>query len=317
MSGYPDRTTPKWVAADSAGRSATRCIPLDGCVEELRSSQDEVMMGIDEAGRGPTLGPMVYGSAYCRVADLDKLKAMGFADSKTLTEAKREALWADLRASGFLGWRIRVLHAQEIAAGMLRRPSPYNLNAMSHDAAIGLVREVIELGVNLRHLYVDTVGDPEHYQRKLEGIFPSLSITVAKKADSIYPVVSAASICAKVPRDAILAGWRFEHPSLGDDYSWGCGYPGDKETVRWMKANLHPLFGWPSVCRFSWGPALEVLEKNPAAHGAVPVAWPDDEAADQAAQRSAMELFLGKRKRAPARRHKLYHDAGLEPVAAW
>jgi len=187
MSGYPDRTTPKWVAADSAGRSATRCIPLDGCVEELRSSQvrrpphpapasvpriharspapqDEVMMGIDEAGRGPTLGPMVYGSAYCRVADLDKLKAMGFADSKTLTEAKREALWADLRASGFLGWRIRVLHAQEIAAGMLRRPSPYNLNAMSHDAAIGLVREVIELGVNLRHLYVDTVGDPEHYQ---------------------------------------------------------------------------------------------------------------------------------------------------------
>ncbi|EOD38020.1 hypothetical protein EMIHUDRAFT_462234 [Emiliania huxleyi CCMP1516] len=264
MSGYPDRTTPKWVAADSAGRSATRCIPLDGCVEELRSSQDEVMMGIDEAGRGPTLGPMVYGSAYCRVADLDKLKAMGFADSKTLTEAKREALWADLRASGFLGWRIRVLHAQEIAAGMLRRPSPYNLNAMSHDAAIGLVREVIELGVNLRHLYVDT--------RKLEGIFPSLSITVAKKADSIFPV----------PRDAILAGWRFEHPSLGDghegrrrrrrqgsghvqdvplgdDYSWGCGYPGDKET----------------------------------------------------------ELFLGKRKRAPARRHKLYHDAGLEPVAAW
>ena len=33
--------------------------------------------------------------------------------------------------------------------------------------------------------------------------------------------------------------------SLGDDYSWGCGYPGDKETVRWMKANLPPLFGEP------------------------------------------------------------------------
>ena len=72
----------------------------------------------------------------------------------------------------------------------------------------------------------------------------------------------------QVPRDAILAGWRFEHPSLGDghagrrrrrrqgsghvqdvplgdDYSWGCGYPGDKETVRWMRANLHPLFGEP------------------------------------------------------------------------
>lgn len=148
------------------------------------------MMGIDEAGRGPTLGPMVYGSAFCRVQDEARLKAMGFADSKTLTEAKRESLWSELRSVGFIGWRIRVLHAQEISSGMLRRFKPYNLNAMSHDAAIGLVRQVLELGVNLRYLYVDTVGDPDMYRMKLEAIFPSLQITVAKKADSIYPIVS-------------------------------------------------------------------------------------------------------------------------------
>ena len=33
---------------------------------------------------------------------------------------------------------------------------------------------------------------------------------------------------AQVPRDKILAAWRFDHPKLGDDYDWGCGYPGDK-----------------------------------------------------------------------------------------
>jgi ribonuclease H len=148
------------------------------------------MMGIDEAGRGPTLGPMVYGSAFCRVEDEARLKAMGFADSKTLTEAKRESLWAELQSVGFIGWRIRVLHAQEISSAMLRRFKPYNLNAMSHDAAIGLVRQVLELGVNLRYLYVDTVGDPDVYRMKLESIFPNLQITVAKKADSIYPIVS-------------------------------------------------------------------------------------------------------------------------------
>ena len=81
---------------------------------------------------------------------------------------------------------------------------------MSHDAAIGLVRAVLATGVNLRYLYVDTVGDQDRYQAKLADLFPSLKVVVEKKADSTYPIVSAASICAKVPRDAILQNWKFE-----------------------------------------------------------------------------------------------------------
>lgn len=47
-------------------------------------------------------------------------------------------------------------------------------------------------------VYVDTVGDPEKYRIKLTERFPSIQFVVAKKADSVYPVVSGASIVAKV-----------------------------------------------------------------------------------------------------------------------
>lgn len=58
------------------------------------------------------------------------------------------------------------------------------------------------------------------------SIFPQLKITVSKKADSLFPIVSAASICAKVTRDAALKHWKFtERPDEDIDSNWGSGYP--------------------------------------------------------------------------------------------
>ena len=155
--------------------------PADALAAMVKASEEgtEFVMGIDEAGRGPTLGPMVYGSAFCAVEDEEKLRKMGFMDSKQLTEAKRDALWAALQRADFIGWRIRVLQAEEISEGMLRRHSKYNLNAMSHDAAIGLVQGVLALGINVRRLVVDAVGDPERYQEKLSDLFPGIQCKVS------------------------------------------------------------------------------------------------------------------------------------------
>ena len=73
--------------------------------------------------------------------DEHRIRSMGFNDSKQLTESKRDQLWEQLQECGFLGWEIRVLQAREISEGMLRKDAKYNLNAMSHDTAIGLVRK--------------------------------------------------------------------------------------------------------------------------------------------------------------------------------
>ena len=110
--------------------------------------------------------------------------------------------------SDYIGWAIHVLSPNFISTSMYRR-GKYNLNTMSHDTAIGLINKAIEAGVRVAEVYVDTVGPPDKYQAKLEAIFPELKITVAKKADSLYPCVSAASICAKVARDKALGEWKF------------------------------------------------------------------------------------------------------------
>lgn len=75
---------------------------------------------------------------------------------------------------------------------------------------------------------MDTVGPPQKYQAKLAEIFPHLTITVASKADATYPVVSAASVVAKVTRDAALKQWRFleKLAKCGEEQQeYGCGYP--------------------------------------------------------------------------------------------
>ncbi len=221
------------------------------------------ILGIDEAGRGPVLGPMVYACAFCPVSRGADLKALGVDDSKALTEVQREALLRKLlEHDSYVGWAVHVLCPTYISTSMYRR-GKYNLNSMSHDTAADLVRGALDRGVRVAEVYVDTVGPPDKYQAKLEAIFPNLKITVAKKADSLFPCVSAASICAKVARDRALREWTFaEGEGAGFTKEWGSGYPGDAVTKRFLQDNLDPFFGFPSLVRFSWKTAEKILDEK-------------------------------------------------------
>lgn len=75
-----------------------------------------------------------------------------------------------------------------------------------------------------RQVYIDTVGDPERYAARLSSAFPGLAFTVCPKADALYPIVSAASIAAKVTRDAGLAAEQAALPE-GRAGPLGTGYP--------------------------------------------------------------------------------------------
>lgn len=228
--------------------------------------KEPVILGVDEAGRGPVLGPMVYGVAYCPLSFKTRLAEVGFDDSKVLTAERREELLQQVCESTELaenvGWATTIMTAVDISAGMLKPGIPYNLNEQAHDTTMMLIQRVLDAGIEIAEIYVDTVGPPDKYQRKLAARFPGSKVTVAKKADSLYPIVSCASICAKVTRDYSLNSQLSE---------CGSGYPSDPNTVRWLNQNMDKLFGWGPLVRYSWATAKDMLDKT-----GISVDWPEE-----------------------------------------
>jgi len=220
-------------------------------------------LGIDEAGRGPVLGPMVYACASCPVDVKDTLRSRGYRDSKQLSEGQRESLFEEILRAPDIDFEACILSAEELSNKMLRA-TKYNLNRISHDTAADLIQRTLDKGVPLAEVYVDTVGDPAKYELMLSKKFPGVKISVAKKADHLFPIVSAASIVAKVIRDLSLRTWQFKEQDLTFSRDFGSGYPADPITKQWLKENLEPLFGYPTLIRFSWSTIDNMLETQNA-----------------------------------------------------
>lgn len=208
---------------------------------------------------------MVYGTSFCPINRADLLVELNCADSKELNEQTRDVIFSEIcRKSNVIGWAVEVISPNVICNNMLNRQK-CSLNEVSMNSAIGLIRACIENGVNIAQIYVDTVGPPEKYQSYLLSIFPQYKITVAKKADSTYPIVSAASICAKVTRDHALQVWKFQEGIEATFKDFGSGYPGDPVTKKFLVDYVDPVFGYPQLVRFSWSTARNALE-NTAYH---------------------------------------------------
>ena len=275
-----------------------------------------VQLGIDEAGRGPVVGPMVYGCCYSPISHAEIVAKAGFNDSKQLTEPKREQLWDHMSSpSGKkalqIGYIANILTAESISSQMLRRTA-HNLNAISHDAAIAMIRTVMQAGAKVEEIYVDTVGDPVKYEQKLKILFPTVRlIKVCPKADSIFPIVSAASIVAKVNRDrsvANIVSLMKESESVKEhiaNFSVGSGYPSDERTKDWLRAVIDKTFLFPSIVRFSWDTVNQVAESC----GAVQFVFDVEEDVKQQSIASML------RKSGDRKQSRLFSNRNISPIA--
>ncbi|KAK9916785.1 hypothetical protein WJX75_006984 [Coccomyxa subellipsoidea] len=196
---------------------------------------------------------------------MEALSQRSFADSKTLKEEKRESLFQEIEEDATIGTAVDVLDARTISAQMLHSQKE-SLNVLANYATFRLIEGVLALGV-----YVDTVGEASRHEARLTDRFPGIRFFVCPKADSIYPIVSAASIVAKVTRDRLVKEFSIAE-TVDVSRQTGSGYPGDPDTKLWLQQHIDPVFGFPSIVRFSWSTSAKILET-----AAVPVQWECDD----------------------------------------
>jgi len=204
-----------------------------------------LVAGVDEAGRGCVIGPLVVAGVAVKTENLPLLVELGVKDSKLLTAKRREALYPEILKLATGHHIIKVPPCQiDKAVHSARR-----LHKLNRLEAQTMARIIEALKPD--EVYVDA-ADVLEYRFKnhiRECITVKTRIISEHKADRTYPIVSAASIIAKVERDLEIGNLKVE---FGD---FGSGYLTDDKTMEFLKSLLDGNGSYPSCVRQSWKPA--------------------------------------------------------------
>jgi ribonuclease HII len=199
-----------------------------------------LLCGIDEAGRGPVIGPMVMAGVVVDEKDHFTLKEKGVRDSKLLTKLQRERLFKEITSS-VLRYKIVVISRDEIDNAVGRKN--YNLNWLEADTASVIINELAPGKVIMDCPSPNITAFTNYIRERLK--WPDkIAMQCAHHADRDFPVVGAASILAKVVRDEQIERIKKE---IGIDF--GSGYAHDPVTVEFMKNNWDK---YPQIFRHSW-----------------------------------------------------------------
>lgn len=214
----------------------------------------EYCLGIDDAGRGPVIGPMVLAGCLVEKAMEERLRSMGVKDSKLLTAKKREELFSEIKGVAS-SYEWEVLTAKEITS-MMR--SGINLNTIEAIAAAKIINKTRKkhgekkIVVIMDCPSINTLSWLEKV-KEFVGETKNLNFICEHKADAKYPSVSAASIIAKVTRDEEIERIK---KSLGQDF--GSGYPSDPKTVAFIKEK-YKLYKGEEIFREEWATLKNIL----------------------------------------------------------
>lgn len=203
-----------------------------------------LICGVDEAGRGPMIGPLVIAGVAIEKSKIKELEAIGVRDSKKLAPHVREKLYKKITK---LADDYSVL-----------RISPKRVDAHVQNHQLNLL-EASCMSKIIKRLqpsvsYVDSCDvNPVRFGKLLTEMSKTGKVKSYHKADSRFVVVAAASIIAKVTRDRAIA-------RLNKEYELGSGYPSDARSVKFVKEWFSKHQQMPEFVRKSWAPVKLVAE---------------------------------------------------------
>ena len=202
-----------------------------------------LLLGIDDAGRGPILGPMFLAGVLIKKEDEKILKELGARDSKLIQHTERIKLAVEIKKQ-IISFNIQESSPKEIDQAV----ETINLNTLEAKEAAEIINQLNDNTSQIKVIVdcpsVNTVAWKKTMTKFIKHT-KNLDIHCEHKADFNYPVVSAASILAKVAREEAVEILKQQYGNIGS------GYPSDPYTKAFLEKHKDML-KTTSIVRKSW-----------------------------------------------------------------
>jgi ribonuclease HII len=204
-----------------------------------------IICGVDDAGRGSVLGPLVIAGISIERTKIKYLSEIGVKDSKQLSPKTREILYKKIIAI------VDDYYVARISPKIIDKS--VHRNQLNHLEAKYMAKVIAKLQPDSS--YVDSCDvNPTRFGKEISKLANSGKIFSRHHADSRFPVVSAASIVAKVNRDR-------EIEKLRKKYDLGSGYPSDSKTMQFIMDWILEHNKTPEFVRKSWKPVKIMMNQ--------------------------------------------------------
>ncbi len=215
-----------------------------------------IVAGVDEAGRGSVLGPLVIAGVSVEESKIPELVSLGVKDSKLLTPKKRRFLYKKIKSIAKQVTYEKIL-PKEIDKVVFRGERLFRLNYLEAKSMSSILhrldfdRAFVDCcdtnQLRFGQLVSDMIADKRGWSFTVGEKNPLIEKIVSEHhADRNYPIVSAASIIAKVTRDSFIKRLQKRHGEFGS------GYPSDPFTISYLKRCYETSNQFPEITRLSW-----------------------------------------------------------------